>query len=210
MTGPFEVVKDLEDAICEFTNAPYCVTVNSCTNALAICLEWHKNKRHLNNIDHIEIPKHTYVSVPVQIKRAGFNVKFEDANWWGAYRLKPYNIWDSARQFENGLFDRLYYPELTHKFVCVSFHSSKILGFEQGGAILHNHDEFDTFARKMRFDGRTEGVPAKEDNIDVLGMHCYMSPTTAAGLLWRLSYGFNRTILENDDYPDLSQMDIFK
>lgn len=217
MTSPFEIVKDLEDAICEFTDAPYCVVVNSCTNALAICLEWHRRDNVHGNVDFIEIPKHTYISVPVQIKRAGFNVQFADRAWLGAYMLEPFNIWDSARRFERGLFSNLNQPNYRnyrHKYICLSFHSSKILGYEQGGAILHNNDEFDSYARKMRFDGRSESVAPKYDNIDVLGMHCYMSPTTAAGLLWKLSYLENSksapTILPNDDYPDLSQMGIFK
>ena len=210
--GPFEIVKDLEDALCEFTNSPFCVTVNSCTNALGICLEYAKKDMHLDAIEPISIPTHTYIGVPMQIKRAGFDIVFNKVNWWGAYELSPLNIWDSARRFEHDLFNSIIKPSANYKYICLSFHISKILGFDQGGAILHNNPDFDVYARKMRFDGRTEGISAKRDYPDVLGRHCYMSPTTAAGLLWKLSYFdyTQPTILPNSDYPDLSQMDIFK
>lgn len=209
---PFEIVRDLEDALCEFTDAPYCVTVNSCTNALAICLEYAKRNRFVGDSNTVSIPTHTYIGVPMQIKRAGFDLWFNKVNWFGTYELSPLNIWDSARRFERGLFNSVHKEGYKHKYICVSFHVSKILGFDQGGAILHNNPDFDVYARKMRFDGRTEGINPKYDYPDVLGMHCYMSPTTAAGLLWKLSYfkGNELTILPNDDYPDLSQMDIFK
>ncbi len=72
-------------------------------------------------------------------------------------------------------------------FTCVSFHASKILGHTDGGAILHSDDRADAILRKMRFDGRTEGVDPKADRF-VRGFHCYMAPSTAGGLHRKLSH----------------------
>ncbi len=94
--------------------------------------------------------------------------------------------------------------------MCVSFHASKTLGFNQGGAILHDSPEADAWLRRARFDGRTEGVSPKDDTFEQLGWHCYMSPDVAAGLLLRLhSLPRHNAPLPNDDYPDLSKLPIF-
>jgi dTDP-4-amino-4,6-dideoxygalactose transaminase len=94
---------------------------------------------------------------------------------------------------------------------CVSFHWSKILGIQQGGAILHDDPDADRWFRKARFDGRTEGVPPKEDTFETLGYHCYLSPETAAQGLVRLSFlPPHNDDLPNSDYPDLSQIPLFQ
>jgi dTDP-4-amino-4,6-dideoxygalactose transaminase len=93
----------------------------------------------------------------------------------------------------------------------VSFHASKTCGIEQGGAILHDNPEADAWLRRARFDGRTEGVAPKEDNFTQIAWHCYMNPSTAAqGILRLHSLPRHNEPLPNDDYPDLSQMEIFK
>ena len=69
--GPYQVVKDFEEALCHYTGAPYSVSTKSCTMALLLCCAWHKVKT-------VEIPKRTYVSVPMSIRHAGGKVKFRD------------------------------------------------------------------------------------------------------------------------------------
>jgi hypothetical protein len=96
---------------------------------------------------------------------------------------------------------------------CLSFQAGKILGASQGGAILHDDEQADAWLRRARFDGRGEGVPAAEDVFQFPAWHCYMSPDTAAQLLWRLtSADFKRDNpdLPNPDYPDLSMQPAFK
>ena len=152
----------------------------------------------------VNIPKHTYVSVPMSIINAGVKVNFRDEEWVGEYELQPYNIWDCARKFTSNMFK-------PGRFQCVSFHASKILGDTQGGAILHDDPEADKWFRKARFDGRTEGVAPKDDHFDTIGYHCYMSPDVAARLLLKLSVlPKHNPPLPNDDYPDLSTFEVFK
>jgi hypothetical protein len=63
----------------------------------------------------------------------------------------------------------------------------------------------------MRFDGRTEGIAPKDDHFQELGYHCYLSADVAARLLLKLhSLPKHNEDLPNDDYPDLSAMEIFR
>jgi dTDP-4-amino-4,6-dideoxygalactose transaminase len=190
----FQVVRDFEKAVADYTGAPYCVAVNSCTAALLLACAW-------NKVQEVEIPKRTYVSVPMSILHAGGKVRFRDEEWRGLYQLRPYPIWDAARIFTSGMY--------SGGFVCTSFHWSKTLGIQQGGAILHNNLDADKWLRRARFDGRTEGVAPKDDTF-ILGWHCYMSPEIAAEGLVRLSFlPKHNDPLPNSDYPDLSKVPLF-
>jgi hypothetical protein len=153
-------------------------------------------------VKEVSIPKRTYVSVPMSIIHAGGTVLFDDREWKGSYSLNPYPIRDSARRFTSDMY--------SDGFECVSFHISKILGLDQGGAILHGNPEADAWFRKARFDGRTEGVDPKDDTF-ILGYHCYLSPPIAAQGLWRLAcLPKHNDDLPNSDYPDLSKIPLFR
>ena len=206
----FDIVKSFEREVANYTGAPYCVAVNSCTNALFLALKYHNLVESKSNKKIIEVPKKTYVSVPMQIIHAGFKVGFRDQEWRGAYRLRPLNVWDSARRFTSNMFEVENINGENH-YMCVSFHWSKILGVQQGGAIIHNDPKFDEWARRARFDGRTEGVAPKDDTFQELGWHMYMSPEIAAEGLVRLMHlpKVNED-LKNDDYPDLSKYHLFR
>jgi dTDP-4-amino-4,6-dideoxygalactose transaminase len=191
----FSVVKQLEDEVAKYTGAPYCVAVNSCTMALLLVCAYLKVKE-------VSIPKLTYVGVPMSIIHAGGSVVFDDRDWEGSYSLNPYPIRDSARRFTSGMY--------AGGYECLSFHWSKILGIQQGGAIIHDDPIADQWLRRARFDGRTEGVPPKDDTF-ILGWHCYMSPEIAAEGLVRLSFlPQHNADLPRSDYPDLSLQPIFK
>jgi dTDP-4-amino-4,6-dideoxygalactose transaminase len=234
MSNAYQVVRDLEAAICEYTGAPFCVTTNSCTMALTLAVAWHfwkdvpEDHVPLLGQRRIEIPKRTYVSVPMAIIHAGGRPTFRNEGWLGSYRLKPLPVWDSARDFTSGMyrgkknvvhqhqskgdFDSIsQIADCAGQMVCTSFHASKILGDTQGGAILHDNPEADAWLRRARFDGRTEGVAPKDDTFNQIGWHCYMSPDVAARLLWKLQ-GLPRhnPDLPRSDYPDLSQLEAFR
>ena len=228
MKNPFDVVRDFEAALCDYTGAPYAVTTTSCTAALMLAVAWHLRDRPMQELHDlsydddmlvrvperpdIEIPKRTYVGVPMSIIHAGGRPTFRDEEWIGSYRLKPLPVWDCARIFTSGMWDR------PGGMACVSFHWSKTLGIQQGGAILHDSTEADHWLRRARFDGRLEGVaPKNQDPRDwIVGWHAYMAPETAAAGLVRLA-----TLPQHNDplpwgpgtdsdYPDLSTLDIFK
>lgn len=209
MSSPYQVVRDFERALCDYTGARFAVTVTSCTMALLLAVKWHIKRRTYaewlaHNLPPIEIPKRTYVSVPASIIHAGGRPTFRDEDWKGAYQLNPLPVLDSARWFSIGMY-------VAGLMQCVSFHASKTLGDTQGGAILHDNPDADAWFRRMRFDGRTEGVAPKDDRFREVGYHCYMSPDVAARLLFKLSVlPRHNDPLPNDDYPDLSLHEAFR
>lgn len=222
MKSPFQVVRDFEQALAEYTGAPYAVTTTSCTMALLLAVAWHlrpESERHWIRSPgaefpaqrwdkKIEIPKRTYVGVPYAIREAGGRPTFRDEDWSGAYQLKPLPVFDSARLFTSGMY-RQDYPSL---MICVSFHWSKTLGIQQGGAILLDDPQANAWLRRARFDGRAEGVAPAQDSFPLRrAWHAYMSPEVAAEGLVRLSHlPKNNAPLPNDDYPDLSLLEAFK
>lgn len=139
------------------------------------------------------------------------------------YQLKPLLVFDSARYFTAGMYNGARVHEfrggpvrgiiqaVPGTMLCVSFHASKTLGDTQGGAILLDDYAAYEWLKKARFDGRTERVPPNLDTFTMIGHHCYLSADVAARLLLKLhSLPKNNEPLPNDDYPDLSQMEIFK
>jgi dTDP-4-amino-4,6-dideoxygalactose transaminase len=236
--NPHKATKDFEQALCEYTGAPYAVAVNSCTMALLLAVAWHfRNHPERGWCDGedsgyqtrpaIEIPKRTYISVPMSIIHAGGRPTFRDEEWIGAYQLKPLPVWDSARWFTSQMYHERWTARFDregvatermrhnwsedHAMVCVSFHASKTLGLEQGGAILHDNPGADAWLRRARFDGRTEGVAPKDDTFTQVGWHAYLNPSTAAqGILRLHSLPRHNEPLPNDEYPDLSTMEIFR
>jgi len=69
----------------------------------------------------------------------------------------------------------------------LSFHSSKILGDSQGGAVLLDDLDVSNWLRRYFFDGRTYGADPKTDQVQYPSVHAYLSPDVAARLLWKLS-----------------------
>lgn len=207
--SPYKIIADFEAALCAYTGAPFACAVNSGTAALLLAVQCHfKDHEHEPycefDDEFVEIPQRTYVSVPCAIIQAGARVAWRDEEWRGAYQLKPLPVWDCARRFTSGMY-------VLGQFQCVSFAAAKILGAEQGGAILHDNAYADAWFRRMRFDGRTEGVDPLEDTFDLIGHHCIMIPSIAATLLVRLHH----LPKHNEDqgwyeYPDLSLHPAFK
>lgn len=202
MSGPYQVTRQLEHELCQYTGARYAVALNSGTAAILLSCEWHFT-RYWQGVP--SIPKKTYASVPMAIRKAGADrVHFHEEDWRGTYQLKPYPIWDSARRFTSGMYKE-------GQFQCVSFAAAKILGAEQGGAILHDNAQADAWFRRMRFDGRTEGVDPLKETFDLVGHHCLMIPSIAATLVVRLHHlPKHNEDLGFYEYPDLSIQPAFK
>lgn len=205
---PYQVTQTFESELCAYTGATYAVALNSGTAALMLACEWHRSKRQpeagCGEFNTLSIPRRTYVSVPCAIIHAGYFVAWRDERWRGVYQLKPLPVWDCARRFTGGMY-------AAGQFQCLSFATSKILGVEQGGAILHDNAEADVWFRRMRFDGRSEGVDPREDWFTLVGHHCILLPSTAAELILKL---YHMPAVNEDlpyyEYPDLSGHPAFK
>lgn len=239
MFSPFQVVREFELALCEYTGAPFAVTTTSCTDAIKLAVAYHLHVEreiaigadrliHHPARPEVQIPKRTYVGVPMAIIHAGGRPTFRDQDWVGYYELAPLRVYDSARWFSASMYREINAQDeqirqhrggiagLHKPFVCVSFHWAKTLGIQQGGAILHDDPRADHWLRMARFDGRQEGVHPKDQKEWIIGHHCYLAPeTAAAGLVRLLNIPTHNEPLPwgpgtDSDYPDLSALDIFK
>jgi len=211
---PYDIVKAFEESVAHYCGAKYGVAVDSCTNALLLCCKY-------LNVKKVVLPARTYVGVPYAVINAGGSVEFRDYEWKGWYKLYPYPIYDSARRFYRSMvtdarnllaidYGEKHYRTLSigNKdytiFVCISFHWKKFLPIGRGGMILTDDKKAVEVLKKMRFDGRTEGVAPKEDRFTMPGYHCYMLPEEAArGLLFMSNVKDKYEDLPEPDYPDL-------
>jgi dTDP-4-amino-4,6-dideoxygalactose transaminase len=74
--------------------------------------------------------------------------------------------------------------------MCVSFQYRKHLSLGRGGIILTDDKESANILKKMSYDGRLPDVPWREQNIDTMGYHYYMTPETAELGLKKLPMAF--------------------
>lgn len=205
----YEVTEAFEKAICEYTGAPYCCVVDSCSSALLMALTYDNVKGKI-----VEIPNRTYMSVPNSIISAGGIVKFYEVpgeTIKGAYRLNNTDVVDSALKFTADM-----YWSLNEYYTCLSFSGPyKHLKLGKGGAILTDSQSALRWFKKARFSGRNE-VSYHIDSFDQLGWNCYMLPEIAArGLvLMNQFYNLDGSKKHNDDlelpYPDLSKFSIYQ
>lgn len=196
----YDVVRKFEKEIAHFAGAKHGVAVSSLSNALLLCC-------HYRKVRQVTIPKHTYPSVPMSIIHAGGTVKFEDMDWSGVYELSPYKIIDGALRFRRNMYRK-------NTLHCLSFHMKKHIPIGRGGMILTDNPVIAKWLRRMRFDGRTEGVPLLADTFTEIGYNCYMTPDQAARGLQYFQQIQHKDLQDMDvkeqGYPDLSKFEIFK
>ena len=197
--NPYKITEDFENALAAYTGAPYVCAVNSCTAAIQLAALYKRPWLFLT----VQIPRRTYVSVPNALKLAGYKVRWTDEDWQindMSYEIRPLQIWDCARKLHSQMF-------VKGRIQCVSFSTTKVLGSEQGGAILHDlGPKAQTWFQRMRFDGRTPGVDPHDDVFDLVGLHCIMLPSTAAILNLKLHHlPKHPPKLSYQSYPDLSR-----
>lgn len=197
MANPFDRVHDFERAVADYAGAPYGIATDCCSHAIFICAQHHKLRKGLP--DSVTIPRNTYVSVPMQLMHAGYNVEFSDLEWEGAYTIEPTNIVDAAPRFRRGM----YVPGTNH---CVSFQFKKILSTIKGGMILTDDGDLHDWAQKAVHDGRDMGVPYEQDSIGMLGYHMFMTPETAEMGLAKMATipDWNPDKAGSHTYPDIS------
>jgi len=202
-------VREFEKSISEYSNSPYVVTVDSCSNALALCCQC--PLLHVKELPEIEIPAITYPSVASAIVHAGGRIKFHRSNWQerGWYELLPTGIIDSAKYLARDMFTEMKDTvKRTEIYVCLSFHAKKTIPIGRGGVILTNSKEGAEWLRTARFDGRHER-PLQEDTLMMPGWNCYMTPEQASRGLVMMQWLPDFNLLKPDPYTDLSQYSFF-
>ena len=196
---PWDVVNAFEDKVAQYAGSKYAISVDSCTNALFLCLKYLKAEGK------IHLPSRTYLSVPQTVIHAGCQPIFEDVEWRGLYQLKPYPIFDSATRFTKDM-----YVEGTYQ--CLSFHFRKILAIAKGGMILTNCHKANEWFRLASYEGRNRRVPHDEmPEPEICGWNMYMPPEQAAKgiLLFENLAEYNNDCGGSWKYKDLSKYQIW-
>ena len=179
---PRDVIDIFEKKVAKFAGSKYAVALDCCSHGLFLCM------KYLECQGTITIPKHTYVSTPMQIIHAGCKVNFEDLEWSGVYQLKPYPIWDGAVRWRKDMFvggDNLQ---------VVSFQIKKRVPIGRGGIIMTNSKEAYNWLKYASYDGRDLNKYYADDDFAMIGWHYYMTPEDAA-----------RGILLMDQIPDINE-----
>ena len=196
----FNVVTELENKISEFFGSPYAIAVDSCTHGIELCLRYTKETK-------INVPKRTYLSVPFLAEKMGLEREWRDEEWEDYYTINYGNkrIIDAAVLWRKDSY-------LPNTFMCVSFQYQKHLSLGRGGIILLDNENDYTQLKKMSYDGRLPNIPWRDQDIDTIGYHYYMTPETAQLGLDKLESAINTKPRKwvVTDWPDLTQIKIFK
>ena len=193
----FQAVTKFENKIAEFFGAPYAIAVDSCTHGVELALRY-------TQVDHITVPKHTYLSIPFLANKLWIDLFWKDENWVDYYYLTD-KVIDAAVLWKPNSY-------IPGTFMGVSFQYQKHLSLGRGGIILTDDQNAAVQLKKMSYDGRIPNVPWREQNIDTVGYHYYMTPEVAQNGLDKLSEAINTPPRQwvVSDWPDLTQMSIFK
>lgn len=196
----WEYVSDFEVEISKFFGSKFAVAVDSCTHGIELCLRYTKETK-------INVPKRTYLSVPFLAEKMGLEREWRDDDWQDYYTLNygDKRIIDAAVLWKKDSY-------IPNTFMCISFQYQKHLSLGRGGVILLDDGNDYINLKKMSYDGRLPNIPWRDQNIDQIGYHYYMTPEVAKLGLEKLPEAINKqpkkwSVL---DWPDLTEMKIFK
>ena len=163
----------------------------------------------LSQVRSINVPHRTYLSVPLLAEKLKIKREWKDENWKDYYLLTDttsrWKIIDAAVLWEKNSY-------IAGTYMCISFQFQKHLSLGRGGVILTDSETGAEELKKMSYDGRIPNVPWREQNIETIGYHYYMTPETAQKGLDKLPSAIETTPREwvVNDWPDLTQMKVFK
>lgn len=196
----FEIISEFEKEIAEFFGSPYAVAVDSCTHGIELCLRYTKETK-------INVPKRTYLSVPFLAEKMGLDREWRDEAWEDYYTLNygDKRIIDAAVLWRKNSY-------IPNTYMCVSFQYQKHLSLGRGGIILLDNEEDYKTLKKMSYDGRLPNTPWRDQDIDTIGYHYYMTPETAKLGLEKLKIAIETTPRKwvVTDWPDLTKMSVFE
>ena len=194
----FDTIGYFETRIADFFGSPFAISVDCCTHGIELCLR-------MQNIQHYSVPKRTYISVPFLAKKLGISFEWRDEEWQDYYYLGGTNIIDAAVLWKRNSY-------IPGTFMNLSFQYRKHLSLGRGGMILTDNKDAAIMLKKMSYDGRLPDIPWREQDIDTMGYHYYMTPEIAQLGLNKLNDAINTTPKKwvYTDWPDLTKMDIFK
>ena len=112
----FETLFKFEQALADYTGAPYVVATDGCTHAIELSMRY-------DRVEFCAFTPFTYLSIPMMLKQLGVTFYYELGNppeWIGEYKFRKTRIWDSARRLERGMYRE-------GQIQCLSFGNGKPL-----------------------------------------------------------------------------------
>lgn len=131
---------DFEQALSDYTGAPFVVLTDGCTHAIELCMR-------IDKINTTEFTAYTYLSIPQLMRNLGIDFILTDEQWVGEYQFHGTKIWDSARRLERNMYR-------TGMRQCLSFGNGKPLQLGRCGAILLDNEKDHDILSRWRSDGR--------------------------------------------------------
>ena len=194
----FELVSQFEEKVSNFFGSPYAIAVDSCTHGIELCLRY-------EGFSKITVPTRTYISIPFLSNKLNIDMEWSEDKWQDYYYLGNTNIIDAAVLWKKNSY-------IPKTYMCLSFQFQKHLSLGRGGMILLDDKEAYTTLKKMSYDGRIPGIPWRNQNIDTIGYHYYMTPEIAQLGLDKLPEAIVKTPRQWKwtDWPDLRTMKVFK
>ena len=194
----WDSVFEFESIVSKWFGAKYGIAVDSCTHGIELCL------RHIG-IEEVEVPKRTYLSIPFLSNKLNVPLKWKDENWRDYYEIGNSGVYDAAVLWRENSY-------IPNTMMCLSFQFQKHLSLGRGGMILLDDEDSYKSLRKMVYDGREPNIPWRDQNIDTIGYHYYMTPETAELGIKKFKDVVNETPRKwnLDDWPDLTQLEVFK
>ena len=152
----------------------------------------------------ISVPRNTYLSIPFLAKKLNIELCWKEEDWKDYYYLAA-GIIDAAVLWK----PKSYVP---NTFMGISFQYQKHLSLGRGGILLVDNSHAAEQIKKMSYDGRLPNIPWRDQNINTVGYHYYMTPETAQLGLDKLPKAIETEPRQwtVNDWPDLTQMEIFK
>ena len=193
----FNTVIEFENKVADFFGSPHAIAVDSCTHGIELCLRY-------NNVKSIIVPKHTYISIPFLSTKLNLGLNWTNQNWKDFYYVS-YSVIDAAVLWKPNSY-------IPNTFMSISFQYQKHLSLGRGGMILTDSKDAAIQLKKMSYDGRLPNIPWREQNINTVGYHYYMTPETAKMGLDKLPTAILNKPKEwtINDWPDLTQLEIFR
>ena len=158
----FKTLFKFEEALAQYTGAPYVVVTDCCTHAIELCLRY-------DQVKECRFTAYTYLSVPMTMHQLGINYTLLNNAWSGEYPFIGTRIWDSARRLEPGMYQE-------GQMQCLSFGRTKPLELGRMGAILLDDVEAYDQLSMMRSDGRNLRTTTWQDQI-TFGQGYHYCPT---------------------------------
>ena len=154
----FDPILKFEQALAEYTGAPYAIMTDCCTHAIELCLRY---RRPLT----CSFTAYTYLSIPMLMHKLGIDYTLIPEEWLGEYRIRGTDIWDSARRLERNMYR-------VGQMQCLSFGHNKPLQIGHGGAILLDNKEAYGILLRQRYDGRDLSIaPWEVQRTFMVGYH---------------------------------------